>query len=160
MSHKSLLFLDMGFSELYRYDIGTMHLLIDGYTADRKLLWDEAIVREFLESYPSKLGMRPISPPNVVTYKGSNESDWGISGVVLIAESHISLHTFPERNYLNVDIFSCKWFDSEKASCEVAKLFRVKGTKSKLIERGIEYLTDEEAEEGMLSERLSLTDDG
>ena len=159
MSHKFPLFLDMGFSELYRYDIGTMHLLIDGYTADRKLLWDEAIVREFLESYPSKLGMRSISPPNVVTYKGSNESDWGISGVVLIAESHISLHTFPERNYLNVDIFSCKWFDSEKASCEVAKLFGVKGTKSKLIERGIEYLTDEDAEEGMLSERLSLSDD-
>ena len=136
-----------------------MHLLIDGYTADRKLLWDEDIVREFLESYPSKLGMRSISPPNVVTYQGSNESDWGISGVVLIAESHISLHTFPERNYLNVDIFSCKWFDSEKASCEVAKLFGVKGTKSKLIERGIEYLTDEDAEEGMLSERLSLSDD-
>ena len=159
MSHKFPLFLDMGFSELYRYDIGTMHLLIDGYTADRKLLWDEGIVREFLESSPSKLGMRSISPPNVVTYKGSNESDWGISGVVLIAESHISLHTFPERNYLNVDIFSCKWFDSEKASCEVAKLFGVKGTKSKLIERGIEYLTDEDAEEGMLSERLSLSDD-
>ncbi len=69
------------------------------------------------------------------------------------------MHTFPERNYLNVDIFSCKWFDYEKASCEVAKLFGVKGTKSKLIERGIEYLTDEDAEEGMLSERLSLSDD-
>ena len=69
-----------------------------------------------------------------------------------------SVHTFPERNYLNVDIFSCKWFDPDKAEHEVSKLFGVQRTKSNLIERGIEYLTDDEAEEGMLSERLSLAD--
>lgn len=135
-----------------------MHLMIDGYTADRKLLWDQSRVKEFLETYPSILGMTSISPPNVVSYKGSKETDWGISGVVLIAESHISVHTFPERNYLNVDIFSCKWFDPDKAEHEVSKLFGVQRTKSNLIERGIEYLTDNEAEEGMLSERLSLAD--
>ena len=77
----------------------------------------------------------------------------------MIAESHISVHTFPQRNYLNVDIFSCKWFDSDRAQREVSKLFGVQRISSNLIERGIEYLTDDEAEEGMLSERLSLTDD-
>ena len=159
MSHKFTLFPNIGFLEVYRYDVYTMHLMIDGYTADRNLLWDATIVREFLEAYPSKLDMTPISSPNVVTYKGSNKSDWGISGVVLIAESHISVHTFPERNYLNVDIFSCKWFDSERASSEVAKLFGVERTETQLLERGIEYLSDGEAEKGMITERLSLADD-
>ena len=135
-----------------------MHLIIDGHTADRKLLLDQTRVERFLETYPSKLGMTVISPPNVVSYKGSKKDDWGISGVVLIAESHISVHTFPLRNYLNVDIFSCKWFDSDRAQQEVSKLFGVQRISSNLIERGIEYLTDDEAEEGMLSERLSLTD--
>ena len=40
----------------------------------------------------------------------------------------------------------------------MSKLFGVQRINSNLIERGIEYLTDDEAEEGMLSERLSLTD--
>lgn len=31
----------------------------------------------------------------------------GISGVVLIAESHMSFHTWPEANYVGVDIFTC-----------------------------------------------------
>ena len=35
-----------------------------------------------------------------------------MSGFVLIAESHITIHTFPERGYVNVDIFSCRAFDA------------------------------------------------
>ena len=31
----------------------------------------------------------------------------GVSGVVLIAESHLSLHTWPEHAYAAVDIFTC-----------------------------------------------------
>jgi S-adenosylmethionine decarboxylase len=32
---------------------------------------------------------------------------FGISGVVVIAESHLSIHTWPEHRYAAVDIFSC-----------------------------------------------------
>jgi len=31
----------------------------------------------------------------------------GVSGVVIIAESHLSIHTWPEHNYAAVDIFTC-----------------------------------------------------
>ena len=41
--------------------------------------------------------------------------DGGVSGVVLLAESHISIHTWPERNYAAVDIFMCGDCDPEKA---------------------------------------------
>ena len=40
----------------------------------------------------------------------------GNTGVVLLAESHISIHTWPERNYAAIDIFVC----SDKASVERA----------------------------------------
>ena len=34
-------------------------------------------------------------------------SPHGVSGVVVIAESHVAIHTWPERGYAAVDIFSC-----------------------------------------------------
>lgn len=41
----------------------------------------------------------------------------GITGVLAIAESHISIHTWPEYNYASVDIFSCgDDFDIDTAS--------------------------------------------
>ena len=32
---------------------------------------------------------------------------WGISGVVVIAESHIAIHTWPEKRYAAIDVFTC-----------------------------------------------------
>ena len=34
-------------------------------------------------------------------------SPWGVSGVVVIAESHLTIHTWPEHGYAAVDVFSC-----------------------------------------------------
>lgn len=39
----------------------------------------------------------------------------GVSGVVVLAESHVSIHTWPERNYAAVDIFMCGKCDPYKA---------------------------------------------
>ncbi|HQT61852.1 MAG TPA: adenosylmethionine decarboxylase [Acidiphilium sp.] len=39
----------------------------------------------------------------------------GVSGVVVLAESHISIHTWPERNYAAIDIFMCGVCDPYKA---------------------------------------------
>ncbi len=36
-----------------------------------------------------------------------NFNPWGVSGVVVIAESHVTIHTWPEHAYAAVDIFSC-----------------------------------------------------
>ena len=85
-----------------------MHLAIDGYGADPKRLSDQDIAEKFLDEYPTKIGMTKVAPPQVYLYRGEVPEDWGVSGFVVIAESHISLHTFPERRYINIDIFSCK----------------------------------------------------
>ena len=39
----------------------------------------------------------------------------GVSGVVVLAESHISIHTWPERDFAAVDIFMCGACDPHKA---------------------------------------------
>ena len=72
-------------------------------------------------------------------YIGSKPEDWGISGFVLIAESHISIHTFPERRYVNIDIFSCKDFNSEYAIQELKTIFEFEEIQNCLLNRGLEY---------------------
>ena len=116
-----------------------MHLLIDGYGADPERLWDQSFLRNFLDEYPVRLGMTKITDPKVLRYNAPVESDSGITGFVVIAESHISVHTFPHRRYVNIDIFSCKSFDSEKALREVQDIFGLQRVKSWLVDRGLEH---------------------
>lgn len=81
-----------------------MHLIIDGYSDSKEILQDEHFVTHCLEHYPPEIGMTKISPLYVVKYAGPNPRDWGISGFIFISESHIAIHTFVERSYVNIDV--------------------------------------------------------
>ena len=97
-----------------------MHLLVDGYTSDNDLLKDARKISGLLNAIPGEIGMTQISEPIVTEYLDeASSTDWGLSGFVLIAESHISIHTFPERDYVNVDVFSCKEFDHIKSAKKI-----------------------------------------
>ena len=115
------------------------HLMLDGYECNRERLEDISLIYNFLSEYPAEIGMTKIMPPYVFRYDAKNPKDWGISGFVLIAESHISIHTFPEKNYLSLDIFSCKEFEAEQAISYVSKLFAVQKSEVKLQDRGLEF---------------------
>ncbi len=112
-----------------------MHLIIDGYSADPKILQDMDLLRDWLETYPAKIGMTRISPPYVIKYTGAIPEDWGLSGFVFIAESHISIHTFVERNYVNMDIFSCKEFDVDRVIEDWRDKFQLTRLRTHLIDR-------------------------
>ena len=114
-----------------------MHLVIDGYGGDQQKMWDLELIRDFLMTYPTKLGMTRMSEPQVSAWQSP---DPGLSGFVVIAESHICIHTFPTRDYVNVDIFSCKSFDHQQALADVLSLFSFTDHKSWLLERGLEFL--------------------
>ena len=122
-----------------------MHLIIDGYGGNAQRMQDIDFVYQLLDRYPGEIGMVKVSPPQVVKYRGSKPEDWGISGFVLIAESHISIHTFPERNYINIDIFSCKEFNPEQAIREFEQQFGLNEIRSYILNRGLEYYNTKEA---------------
>ena len=120
-----------------------MHLVMDGYGADPQKLQNEALVYQLLDEYPASIGMTKISEPFVYRYAtGAVPVDWGVSGFVLIAESHISVHTFPDRGYLNVDIFSCKAFDADAALRELEGRFGITSAKTQVLDRGLEEFAD------------------
>lgn len=116
-----------------------MHVTIDGFGGDPERLASEELVRDLLERYPARIGMTKIAPPHVQRYVGEKPQDWGISGFVLIAESHISIHTFPKHRYLWVDIFSCKGFDAARAVEDVRQEFALADVRTHVLERGLEY---------------------
>ena len=115
-----------------------MHLIIDGYGGDPRRLADLELVRALLDRVPLEIGMVTIAPPYVCRYEGSKPSDWGISGFVLIAESHLSVHTFPERGLLWADIFSCKSFDADRLVEAVREAFSLREARVTLLGRGLE----------------------
>lgn len=83
--------------------------MVDGYGGDPSKLNDRERVFKFLDELPGKTGMHKISEPLVISFEGNEIKDpGGYSGFVMIAESHISIHTFPGRKFVSVDVYTCK----------------------------------------------------
>lgn len=61
----------------------------------------------------------------------------GITGVILLAESHIAIHAWPELNYLAIDIFTCGEKTMPYLALEYFKsIYKPQRIKIKLIKRG------------------------
>ena len=85
------------------------HITIDGYGGDKKKLNSKKIVLFCLKDLTKKLGMRILGKPEVYLASGDSAKDpGGWSGFVMIEESHVSIHTFPERRFVSIDVYSCQ----------------------------------------------------
>lgn len=116
-----------------------LHLTLDGYGCDYDSLTSLDKIYEFLDKTPDLISMTKIMQPYVFKYTGKIPEDWGLSGFVLIAESHISIHTFPEKNYLSLDIFSCKRFDLLLCASHVKEYFQMERYELNVLNRGLEF---------------------
>ena len=122
-----------------------MHLIIDGYGSNSEILRSEEFIYQLLDQYPAEIGMTKISSPYVLRYVGgSKPEDWGISGFVIIAESHISIHTFVERCYVNIDVFSCKDFDADQAIKDLTSRLQLTETRAYLLDRDGQDLSQQD----------------
>ncbi|MHC1567868.1 MAG: adenosylmethionine decarboxylase [Candidatus Syntropharchaeia archaeon] len=77
------------------------HLLVELYGCDRDLIDDISKVEEIM------LESVNISGATMVKSVFHRFSPHGVSGVVVISESHFSIHSWPEHGYCAVDIFTC-----------------------------------------------------
>src|SRR5262245_35868700 len=77
------------------------HTLIELHSCQSKSLQHSKSVRTNL--------MRAVKAGGgtIVESVFHNFSPYGVSGVVVITESHVTIHTWPEHDYAAVDIFSC-----------------------------------------------------
>jgi S-adenosylmethionine decarboxylase len=117
------------------------HLTLDGYGANPKKLNDMHRVFTALNDCPDLLDMKKIITPYVVHYPGNGKKDMGgYSGMVMIAESHISIHTFPEQGFVSIDVYTCQGrLDVETARRYFQNTFEVKEWEEHIIKRGTKY---------------------
>jgi S-adenosylmethionine decarboxylase len=113
-----------------------VHLMLELYGCDRELLHNEALVRRALDEYPARIGMDKVSPVHLYDIETSNPLDDGLSGFVIIAQSHVSLHAWPEYGEVDIDICSCQEFSQEEAIAFAKEIFETDDVDAHFIVRG------------------------
>lgn len=117
-----------------------LHLMLDAYNCDPKILNDKNIVYHILDILPEKIGMRKLMKPYVVFAEENDKRDpGGWSGFVMIQESHISLHTFVKRRFVTADVYSCKKFDAKEVIKYFEEVFKTKDVDCNVEVRGKRY---------------------
>lgn len=122
------------------------HLFIDlgDYRGPRTL---DALFDVF-DGLPASIDMTPIMRPYVIRGTGPG-GEAVVSALTMIAESHISLHVFPDTNRAYFDIFSCKFFESAPVVQKLLETFPGALLSTSLFARGSKYRllrTEREAE--------------
>ncbi len=107
-------------------------ILVEFYDCDSDKINDV----EFIET--SFLSATRASRATIISHNFHKFSPHGVSGVVVIAESHVTIHSWPEYNYAAVDIFTCgdtidPWIIQEY----LKKAFNSKNTSSMEMKRGM-----------------------
>jgi len=143
--------------EEIRYVFGP-HLIIDGSRCNTRKLADRILVEQVLNDYPAAIGMTKIGGPYMFEYQAPDPAYSGVSGLVVIAESHIAIHTFPELDYFTMDIFSCKNFDHEKAIEYIRTAFDVVEMDRMLVQRGLSFKGPHHGRNGATDELIAAAE--
>ena len=117
------------------------HFMLDGYGGDPVSLDDGELLRGALDEFCALIGMHPLAPPLVASAPDNQLKDpGGWSGVLLIVESHIAIHTFPRRRFLTADVYSCRNGMNLKAiGGFLTSRYRLQDVETNFLRRGLRY---------------------
>jgi S-adenosylmethionine decarboxylase len=121
-----------------------VHLMLELYNCAPETLNSEPLLRRVLDQYPDRVGMEKVSPVHLYDIETSNPLDAGMSGFVVVAQSHISLHAWPEYGEVDIDICSCKEFSQEDAIAFAKEVFKTDDVESHFIVRATRSLRPDE----------------
>ena len=79
----------------------SVHLLLEYWGCDSDILDDSVEIQVIMQRAAA------AAKANIVGMIFKPFNPQGVSGVVVIEESHLSIHTWPEHGYAAVDLFTC-----------------------------------------------------
>ena len=94
-------------------DMVGKHCILELYECDPSRLDDEAFLRTSITTAAKSAGATLL---NLITHHFEPQ---GVTGLALLAESHISIHTWPESGYAAVDVFTCGDHTMPEQACAV-----------------------------------------
>lgn len=108
------------------------HTLLEFHDCDADRLKEARVVKKLLCEAVERGG------GTIVKAVFHNFSPHGVSGVVVITESHVTIHTWPEYRYAAVDIFSCsKKLNHAAIRLELKRLLLAQKIRRKSFQRGV-----------------------
>ena len=108
-----------------------VHILAEFYECDVKAINDVKIVEEAL------LQAAKVAKATVIGSSFHIFKPHGVSGVVVISESHLAIHSWPQYAYAAVDIFTCGEDVNPMDAFEyLKKRFKTKNATSQIVQRG------------------------
>lgn len=93
----------------------------------------------------------------IVTTNFHHFSPYGVSGVVVIQESHLTIHTWPEYGYAALDVFTCGEINLEAGIQYLIQYLGADSHDRKLIDRGISILQNEDRKHGFHDTQQGIT---
>ena len=92
-----------------------LHCIYELYAGNQDKLNDEAFIKEALTQAAKESGATLIS---ITSHKFNPQ---GVTALALLSESHISIHTWPERGYAAIDAFTCGSHTDPEKACNYLK---------------------------------------
>ena len=92
-----------------------LHLIGDLYAChgDPQLMVDAACLEDFCKRAVLESGLSAVGS----LFHSFGEGE-GVTGAVVLAESHLALHTWPEDNYVTLDVYVCSYSSDNSAKAE------------------------------------------
>jgi S-adenosylmethionine decarboxylase len=116
--------------------LGT-HIVCELSGCDSAVLTDVDAVRDMM------IGAAKAARATVMEVAFHRFQPQGVSGVVVLAESHISIHTWPELGYAAMDFYTCGEHTDPWLACEYAAIaLRAQGTITSEVKRGVRQSSD------------------
>ncbi len=107
------------------------HLIAEFYDCDRSLLDDQKKIRKIMLEAAVHVGATPVGE---CFHKFAPQ---GVSGSVIIAESHLSIHTWPQNGYVSVDVYTCGGLNPRPAFDFIGSALNAKDGRFQEILRGL-----------------------
>ena len=115
-------------------------LLLDLYDCKKGACDDLCLCYDFLEEIVRVLKVEPQSPPFIFRTDGQRYPDKaGLSGWVPLVESGGQLHTLTPKDFISIDVYSCRSFDLEAVKAFVRRVFAPRRIDEQFVERGLDY---------------------
>lgn len=108
----------------------SLHLIADYSGCDRTALKDSEAIENLL------LQAAEAAKATVITHFSHHRADGGISSVVIIQESHLTVRTFPDAGYAAADFFTCGQSDAHAAQLVLLEGLGAEASKVFTIDRG------------------------